>query len=80
MQTGTYGKGLSAQLKEGSALKAKYTLILGENELANGTAILRNMQSGFQEEVPLNGWEEKLTAILVGSQVNDVEKSSLSHL
>lgn len=80
VQIGTGGKGLSAQLKEAAVLKAKYSLILGENELANGTVIFRNMNSGSQEDLPLNGWEEKLTAILVGSRVDDVEKSSLSHL
>lgn len=80
VQIGTGGKGLSAQLKEAAVLKAKYSLILGENELANGTVILRNMKSGSQEDLPLNGWEEKLTTILVGSRVDDVEKSSLSHL
>jgi len=44
------GKGLSAQLKAANRLGAAYAVIIGENELARGVAIVREMRSGTQEE------------------------------
>jgi histidyl-tRNA synthetase len=35
-------------------------LILGDDELARGTAILRSMENSTQEEIPLEGIVEQL--------------------
>lgn len=43
--------GLKAQLEEADRIGAKYTLILGQKELLDGTIILRDMESGTQEVV-----------------------------
>lgn len=42
---------LKAQLEEADRLGAKYTLILGQKELLDGTIILRDMESGTQEVI-----------------------------
>jgi histidyl-tRNA synthetase len=39
-------------------------VILGEDELARGKAILRWMETKAQEEIPLEGIRERLTALL----------------
>ncbi len=47
------GKSLKAQMKLADKLKAKEVLIIGEEELKKGKAILKNMQTGEQKEIDL---------------------------
>jgi histidyl-tRNA synthetase len=49
------GKSLKSQMRRADKLKARYTLILGEEELKRGKAVLRNMANKSQEEIPLQG-------------------------
>jgi len=44
---------MKAQMKAADRLKAKYILIIGEDEIENQTVIIRNMVNGEQIEVPL---------------------------
>ena len=44
---------LKAQLGQASSLRAKISVIVGEDELKEGAASLKNMLSGTQEKVPL---------------------------
>jgi len=46
------GKSLKSQLKAADQEKARFTLILGEEEIKSGLAKLKNMQTTKQEEVP----------------------------
>jgi histidyl-tRNA synthetase len=45
------GKSLKSQMRRADKLKAKYVLILGEEELKRGRAVLRNMNNKSQEEI-----------------------------
>jgi histidyl-tRNA synthetase len=45
------GKSLKAQLKQANTLGAQYTVILGEDEVKNSTAVLRDMTNASQETV-----------------------------
>jgi histidyl-tRNA synthetase len=47
-------KSLKSQMKRADRLGAVYTIILGDNELKQGTAILRNMENKEQISVPLD--------------------------
>ena len=47
------GKSLKSQMRRADKLKARYTLILGEEELKRGKALLRNMGTKSQEEIPM---------------------------
>ena len=50
-----FGKSaLKAQLELADKYKAKYTLILGQKEVLDGTIIVRDMESGVQETVDMN--------------------------
>jgi len=42
---------LKGQLEEANKLNVKFTLILGQKELQDGTALIRDMESGVQEVV-----------------------------
>ncbi len=54
------GKSLKSQMRRADKLKAPYVLILGEEELKRGTAILRDMETKFQEEIPINDLVDSL--------------------
>ncbi len=47
------GKSLKSQLRRAGKFNARQVLILGENELARQVAVLRDMDGGTQEELPL---------------------------
>jgi histidyl-tRNA synthetase len=48
------GRSLKAQLRAADRLGARYALIIGEEELHRGKAILRDMDKSQQEEIDLN--------------------------
>lgn len=48
-----FGKSLKAQLKAANRLQAQTAVILGEEELAKEQAVVRKMEEGLQEVVPL---------------------------
>ena len=54
-----YGeKSLKSQMKRADKLKSRTALILGENEIQQGTAELRDMSSGVQEKVSLENFDQ----------------------
>ncbi|MGZ3606133.1 MAG: histidine--tRNA ligase [Thermodesulfobacteriota bacterium] len=54
------GKSLKSQMRRADKLKARYALILGEEELKKGKAVLRNMETKSQEEIPMANLLETL--------------------
>ncbi|MBN2096040.1 histidine--tRNA ligase [Candidatus Peregrinibacteria bacterium] len=53
---GATGKdSIKSQMKVADRLKAKYSLILGQIEVQEGTIILRDMDKGSQETLPMEG-------------------------
>ena len=61
-------KGLKAQMKRAGRLGARRVLIIGDDELASGKGILRDMEKKVQEEVALNGIVNNLKGILIESK------------
>jgi histidyl-tRNA synthetase len=57
-------RSLKAQLKQADRLGATQVLIVGENELESGKAILRDMASREQEEVALENMVENLRKVV----------------
>ncbi|NMB15481.1 MAG: histidine--tRNA ligase [Firmicutes bacterium] len=49
----TEGRSLRAQLKTADRLGAAHVIIIGEEELGRNAAVIRNMEDGGQQEVPL---------------------------
>lgn len=56
------GRSLKSQMKLADKLGAKYTIILGEDEIKNGTATVRDMRSSEQATMPLAELSQKLKA------------------
>ncbi|MBI2794349.1 MAG: histidine--tRNA ligase [Ignavibacteria bacterium] len=49
-----------AQLKDAARVNARYAVLIGEDELASGTAIIREMDSGTQSTVPITEIERAI--------------------
>jgi len=49
--TGTAGRSLRAQMRHANQLDARYSLLLGEAELASGTVTLRDLETSEQDSV-----------------------------
>ena len=47
-------RSLKAQMKEANRQKAKKVLVIGEEEMKKGKAVLRDMQTGEQKEIDLD--------------------------
>ncbi len=54
------GRSLKAQMKFANKFDTSYTVILGEEEIEKGAAVVRDMKSGEQQEVPLDGIKDYL--------------------
>ncbi len=61
------GRGLKAQMKYADKIGAKYTLVLGDNEVETSTAKIKDMQSGEQREVAL---PEGLVSVLYDMSID----------
>ena len=55
-----YGGNLGKRMKRANRLNASAAVILGEDELARGVAAVRDLDSGEQEEVPLDALRDHL--------------------
>ena len=53
-ETDVVGRGLRAQMKYADKLGARYSLVIGDNELAENRAKVKNMESGEQTEFDLD--------------------------
>jgi histidyl-tRNA synthetase len=58
------GKSLKSQLRRADKLQAKRVLIVGEGEIAEGRAQLRDMDNATQQQLPLAGLADTLKVIL----------------
>jgi histidyl-tRNA synthetase len=50
----TVGRGLKAQMKYADKKGAEYSVVLGDDEISKGTAVLKNMRSGETREVEIS--------------------------
>jgi histidyl-tRNA synthetase len=48
------GRGLKAQMKYADRIRARFSLVVGEDEIKNQSAMLKDMQTGEQVPVELN--------------------------
>lgn len=61
VETDLRGRGMKAMMRHASALGARACVIVGRREHDAGMAIVRDMQSGDQREIPLDRLVEALT-------------------
>jgi histidyl-tRNA synthetase len=54
------GRSMKAQMKAANRVQAKYVLIFGEDEVARGQVVLRNMANSEQNEIAISDILTKL--------------------
>ncbi|RLB99522.1 MAG: histidine--tRNA ligase [Deltaproteobacteria bacterium] len=72
-----HGRSLKSQMKRAGRLDTPYVLMVGENELEKGFALLRNMSTKDQEDVPLNRLVENISKRIKPS--NDSKKKEFEN-
>ncbi len=58
------GRKFKGQFKAADRMKARYTVILGDEEVERGAAALKNMETGEQTDVPLSAVADTIVAKL----------------
>ena len=87
-QTDVAGRSLKAQMKYADKIGARYTMVLGDNEIEQGKANLKNMDNGEVTEVELENLAEDFMQFLIkqetealrlsfGEDIGDVDLSAL---
>ena len=73
-ETDIVGRGLRAQMKYADKIGAKFSMVLGDNEIEQGKAVIKNMSSGEQTEMVLDDtFAEKFMVL----QLADVDSFKL---
>ena len=57
---------MKAQMKSADRLNARTVVVIGEDEVAEGVALLKNMADGTQEKVPVAELVQKIKETLIG--------------
>ncbi len=69
-------RGLKAQMKYADKIGAEFSMVLGDNELENGAAHLKNMKTGEQSVIHLDeSFVENFSNIQMADMLSDIEKS-----
>lgn len=63
------GRSLKAQMKQANRLNARHAIILGDEEVARGTVVLRDMRTSEQNEVNIDG----ISKLLCKTEVRENE-------
>ena len=74
-QTDVAGRSLKAQMKYADKIGARYTMVLGDNEIEQGKANLKNMDNGEVTEVELNDIAETFMEFLIRQQTAALQES-----
>ena len=69
------GRGLKAQMKYADKIGALYSIVLGDNELAENKGTIKNMKSGETFEVSLDNFSEQFMKIKLDDALSSLEES-----
>ncbi|HCH28719.1 MAG TPA: histidine--tRNA ligase [Ruminococcaceae bacterium] len=75
VQTDLCGRGLKAQMKYADKINAKFTLVLGDNELDTNTAEIKDMTTGTKTGTSLDKINDTLLSLVLNSALENVTDS-----
>ena len=61
----SYSGNLKKRLKQANKISSDYAIIIGEEEIKNNNAIIRNLETGVQEYIELNNLVKHIEKILI---------------
>lgn len=68
------GRSLKAQMKFANKLGAAFTMVLGDSELEQGKAKLKNMENGEEQEVNLASFTDDFMRISINQSLKELEQ------
>ncbi len=71
----TMGRSLKAQMKYADRIGARRSLVLGENELQSGMAVLKNMETGDRREIGWSRLTEEIYEETIRSALGELTES-----
>lgn len=74
-QTDVAGRSLKAQMKYADKIGARYTMVLGDNEIEQGKANLKNMDNGEITEAELENLGEDFMEFIIRKQTEALQQS-----
>jgi histidyl-tRNA synthetase len=74
----TVGRSIKAQMKYSNKIGAEYTVVLGDNELEENKAKLKNMSDGAETEIALDNFSEEFFGAVVKDSMNGIADASFS--
>lgn len=66
------GRSVKAQMKYAGKLGARYSTVLGDNELQGGSCTVKNMEDGTEHTVRLDGFTESIYQLLLEGVYNGI--------
>ncbi|MBR2108922.1 MAG: histidine--tRNA ligase [Ruminococcus sp.] len=71
-ETDVVGRGLRAQMKYADKIGARFSMVIGDNELDENKAKVKNMTTGEQTEIELDGsFAEKFSDVLLAAKFSE---------
>lgn len=67
----TVGRSLKAQMKYANKIGARFTVVLGDDEIAQGKAKVKCMADGEETEIALDGFSENFINLSIDKAIND---------
>ena len=68
--TDVVGRGLKAQMKYANKIEARYSMVLGDNEIESGKASMKNMETGKEFDITLGeNFADEFSAISISDEM-----------
>ncbi|MDO4607922.1 MAG: histidine--tRNA ligase [Clostridia bacterium] len=69
------GRGLKAQMKYADKIGALYSTVIGDNEIADGKCVIKNMKTGETTELCFDEFSKQFMQIKLDSALSELEES-----
>lgn len=76
----TVGRSIKAQMKYANKINSEFTIVIGDNELESGKAVLKSMSDGEQTEVDINAFSDVFERAYLDKTVSDFNSADFSSL
>ena len=70
------GRSVKAQMKYADKIGARFTAVLGDDDLAAGVAKVKNMESGETQEIPLDGFADEFMEYSLQSAAQKLQNTA----
>lgn len=76
-ETDLMNRSLKAQLRYASKIGARFSVVIGDEDLKNGTAKLKDMTSGESREISLNNFSEDFSNAMISVMMSEIGDTDL---